>query len=115
MLFGRQLTNVARWRWLVGEVIVIIIGVLAALSIEQAWSERNDRILEIEYLKTIRSAVQDDIRYVAGFSRDQLIIKMDALEAIGPVARGFEPVPDDVEAFFRNISLAAVGGASPTY
>lgn len=115
MLFGKELANKTRWRWLIGEVAVVIIGVLAALSIEQAWSDRQDRNLEIEYLKTIRSAVLGDIEYVDGFSQDQLKIKMDALEAIGPVVRGFEPIPENVEEFLRNTSLGAIGGISPTY
>jgi len=36
-----RLINKTRWRWFVGELIVVIVGVLVALSIEQAWSDRN--------------------------------------------------------------------------
>lgn len=115
MLLGRHLFGEVRWRWLVGEVIVVIIGVLAALSIEQAWSNRLDREQELEYLKTIRSAVQGDIDFVSGYLQERLKLKMDAIEAIGPVVRGTMPVPDDVELFLENIGMGAVGAVSPTY
>lgn len=45
MLFGKHLIGEVRWRWLVGEVFVVILGVLIALSIEQIWSDRLDREL----------------------------------------------------------------------
>jgi hypothetical protein len=40
---------------------------------------------------------------------------MDAIEAVGPVVRGFAPMPDDLEQFLRNVGKAAIGGVSPTY
>ena len=42
-------------------------------------------------------------------------MKMDAVEAIGPVIRGFAPIPDDLEQFLKNVGKAAIGGVSPTY
>lgn len=115
MLFGKHLVGEARWRWLLGEVLVVIIGVLAALSIEQAWSDRLDRELELEYLKNIRAAVQADIGFVHNLSQERLQLKMDAIEAVGPIARGLEPIPDNLELFLTNISKGAIGGISPTY
>jgi hypothetical protein len=115
MFLGRHLVGKARWRWLVGEVLVVIIGVLAALSIEQTWSDRLDRQLELEYLKTIRTAVQADIDYVTETAQKRLKLKMDAIDAIGPVVRGFAPIPDDVGFFLTNVGMAAVAGISPTH
>jgi|GEM_PF-1401148 hypothetical protein len=115
MLFGKHLIGEVRWRWLVGEVFVVIIGVLIALSIEQIWSDRLDRELELDYLNTIRSAVQADIDFVSGYLQERLKIKMDALEAIGPVVRGSLPVPDNMELFLNNVGMGAVGAVAPTY
>lgn len=115
MFFNRNLFGEARWRWLIGEVLVVIIGVLAALSIEQAWSDRFDRIQELEYLKTIQSAVQADIGYMESWLQERLKLKMDAIEAVGPVVRGLAPVPDNVELFLKNIGMVAIGSVSPTY
>jgi len=115
MFFNRHLVGEARWRWLVGEVFVVIIGILAALSIEQAWSDRLDRNLELKYLKTIRSAVQADIGFIDDYLQERLKIKMNAIEAVGPVVRGLAPVPENVELFLTNIGMGAIGGVSPTY
>jgi hypothetical protein len=38
-----------------------------------------------------------------------------ALDAIAPVVRGVEPVPEDMETFLRNVTLGGIGGASPNY
>lgn len=115
MFFGRHLVGAARLRWLVGEVFVVIIGVLAALGIDQALSDRLDRQLELEYLKTIRDAVQADMDYVTNIRQKSLKRKMDAIHAVGPVVRGFAPVPDDVELFLTNVGMAAVGGIAGNY
>lgn len=74
-----RLINKTRWRWFVGELIVVIVGVLVALSIEQAWSDRKDRDLELEYLRTIQAAVIADIETVEGFLSARLEM------TIGPV------------------------------
>ena len=115
MFFGRHLVGVERLRWLIGEVFVVIIGVLAALAIDQAWSDRLDRQLELEYLKTIRGAVQADINYAADIRQTSLQRKMDAIDAVGPVVRGFAPIPDDIELFLTNIGMAASGGIAPSF
>lgn len=115
MFFNWHIVGEARWRWLVGEVLVVIIGILAALSIEQAWSNRLNQDQELEYVRTIRSAVQADIDFVEGYLREQMNRKMDAIEAVGPVVRGFAPVPDNVELFLMNIGYCAISGVSPTY
>ena len=114
MLFGRHLVGIERLRWLIGEVFVVIVGVLVALAIDQAWSDRLDRKLELEYLKGMRSAVQGDIEFNAGLRGPSIDRKLAAIEAVGPVVRGFEPIPDDIESFLRNIGMAASGGIAPS-
>jgi hypothetical protein len=114
MFFGRHLVGAARLRWLVGETFVVIIGVLAALAIDQAWSDLLDRQLELEYLKSIRGAVQADFDYATNIRQKTLNLKIDAIEAVGPVVRGFAPIPDDVELFLTNVGMVAAGGIAPT-
>jgi len=115
MRIDNKLRDGIRWRWLIGETLVIVIGVLIALGIEQAWSDRQDREFELAYLKRIHADVLRDIDFVDGFSRRRLAMKMDALDTIGPVVRGVRPLPGDVETFFKNVSRGAIGGVSPTY
>jgi hypothetical protein len=115
MLFGKHLVGEARWRWLLGELLVVIIGVLAALSIEKAWSDRLDRELEFDYLTAIRTAVQADIDFVDNFQQGLLKRKMDAIKAIGPTVRGLAPIPDNLELFLTNVGFAAIGGVAPNY
>ena len=115
MFFGRHLVGAERLRWLIGEVLVVIIGVLVALGIDQAWSDRVDRQLELEYLKSIRGAVQADMSHITNIRQESLIRKMEAIDAIGPVVRGFAPVPENFELFLSNVGMAASGGISPKY
>ena len=115
MRSDRKISDHVRWRWLIGETLVVVIGVLIAIGINEAWSYRQDRNLELDYVQRIHSEILRDIEYVDGFSRDQVSLKMDALDTIGPVARGFRPVPKDIKTFLHNVSLGAIGGVSPTY
>ena len=40
-----------RWRWLFWETLIIVIGVLIAFAVNDYWSDRQDRQLELQYLK----------------------------------------------------------------
>ena len=50
------------WRQSVAEFVVIVFGVLAALTIDQWWTEREDRNTEAEYISRIRADLNQDIR-----------------------------------------------------
>ncbi|MGI9200228.1 MAG: hypothetical protein ACR2QL_04165 [Woeseiaceae bacterium] len=113
MFFGRHLVGIERLRWLIGETLVVLIGVLAALAIDQAWSDRLDRQLEVEYLRGIRDAVVADINYALDYRQPGLQRKLAAIEAVAPVIRGDAALPDDIESFLTNIGLVAIGGVAP--
>jgi len=49
------------WQQAATEFVVIVFGVLAALTVNEWWSEREDRITESEYLARIRADIQTDI------------------------------------------------------
>ena len=113
-----QVTNIfnpeSGLRWLLSETLVVVLGVLIALGLNDYWVFRQERALELQYLGRIHADVSADIEFSDQFVRDLLERKFQALNAIAPIVRGSEPVPDDVELFLRNVSLGALGGASST-
>jgi len=115
MRMARALNAGSRPRWLVGEILVIVIGVLIALALDGYWTDRQERSLEAEYLSRIRSDVNADIDYLEQGAVSRLGTKLQALNAIAPIVRGQEPVPDDIETFLRNVALGGVFGASSSY
>jgi len=105
----------ARWRWLFWETLIIVLGVLIAFAVNDYWSDNNDRELELQYLMRLHSDLKSDEEWVTNYKKNAIPIKMAALDAIAPVVRGKQPVPEDVENFLRNVSLGGIGGASPNY
>ena len=104
-----------RWRWLFWETLIIVLGVLIAFAVNDFWSDRQDRVLEIQYLKRLHADIRSDEEWTTNYNQGQIIRKMAALDAIAPVVRGRKPVPDDLQAFLRDVTFAAIGGASPSY
>jgi len=110
----RLLKSGSRLQWLFGETLVVVLGVLIALSLDDYWTDRQERDLELQYLDRIIADVHADIDYVDGTIRDLWVRKLRVLDAIAPVVRGKEPVPEDAESFLRNVALGGMGGASST-
>jgi hypothetical protein len=104
----------SKLRWLLSETLVVILGVLIALGLNDYWTLRQEKILELEYLTRIQEDIGADIELIDQFGKRLLERKFKALDAIAPIVRGKAPVPEDVETFLRNVSLGALGGASPT-
>ena len=101
--------------WLLSETLVVVLGVLIALAINDYWTSHNERQLERQYLERLTGDLHSDIEYIDRNVSELLETKIAALDRIAPVVRGEEPVPEDVESFLRNVSLGASGGASSTY
>jgi len=101
-------------RWLLSETLVVVLGVLIALGLNDYWTYRQERVLELQYVRRIHADVSVDIERIDQFITDFLVRKLQALDAIAPVVRGEEPVPEDLESFLMNVSLGAIGGASST-
>jgi len=104
-----------RWRWLFWETLIIVIGVLIAFAVNDYWSDRQDRQLELQYLKRVHADVKSDEKWVSEIFANAVGRKMEALDAIAPVVRGMEPVPEDLETFLKNVALGGIGGAYPNY
>jgi len=115
MLWKNLVPSRAGLRWLFSETLVVVLGVLIALWINDYWSFRQDRILEREYIDRLLEDVDSDIAYVDNEVAQLLTTKFDALQAIRPVVYGEQSIPDDVESFLKTVSLAAIGGASSTH
>lgn len=108
------LTPGSRLQWLLSETLVVVLGVLIAISLDDYWTDRQERDLEIQYVARILEDIHADIDYVDAAIRDLWIRKLEALDAIAPIVRGRDPVPDDLESFLRNVALGGMGGASST-
>jgi hypothetical protein len=104
-----------RWRWLFWETLIIVLGVLIAFAVNDYWSDQQDRELELEYLKRVHTDLKRDEAWVSDYNEGPMKAKFEALDAITPVVRGREPVPDDVETFLVNVTRGGIGGASPYY
>lgn len=104
-----------RWRWLFWETLIIVIGVLIAFAVNDYWSDRQDRQLELQYLKRVHADVKSDEKWVSEIFANAVGRKMEALDAIAPVVRGMEPVPEDLETFLKNVAIGGIGGAYPNY
>jgi hypothetical protein len=104
-----------RWRWLFWETLIIVIGVLIAFAVNDYWSDRQDRQLELQYLKRVHADLKRDEDWVSAYYVGAVSRKMAALDAIAPVVRGMEPVPENLETFFSNVTLGGIGGAYPNY
>ena len=57
------------WRQTATEFVIIVVGVLAALAVDEWRSERNDRQIEAEYLFRLRTDIQADIENFIEFER----------------------------------------------
>ncbi len=113
------LTNMPKPRsglkWLLSETLVIVLGVLLALGLDDFWTARQERDLELQYLRRVQADVRADIDYIDQVVRERLDIKLQSLAVIAPIVRGQEPVPENVESFLRNVALGGLLGASSTH
>ena len=102
-------------RWLLSETLVVVLGVLIALWINDYWNQVQDRNLERDYILRLVEDVESDISYIENEVLQMLNTKIEALDSIRPVVYREQPIPEDVESFLRNVSLGALGGASSTH
>ena len=102
-------------KWLLSETLVIVLGVLLALGLDDFWTARQERDFELQYLRRVQADVRADIDYIDEVIRERLDIKLQSLAVIAPIVRGQEPVPENVESFLRNVALGGLLGASSTH
>lgn len=109
---GAPQTVVDRLRWLFAETLVIVIGVLIALGLDDYRTAQQERRLEIDYIQRIQDDLDQDFEYIAQIMQPRVKTKRASLELVAPVIRGQAPVPDDEFEFLKNVSLGGVLGGS---
>lgn len=83
------------------EFLVIVVGVLVALAVDEWSSSVQDEELEREYLEALAIDLgEDSVAYAAALAPN-VEEALTALDAIVPVARGAAAVPSDTVAFLR--------------
>jgi hypothetical protein len=109
---AKKTMSVKSIRWLVAETLVVVLGILIALGLDDYRTGINERRLAIEYVVRIQDDVDRDLRYLAAAWNPRLKLKRESLESIAPVIRGQSPVPADSVAFLKSVSLGGVMGTT---
>lgn len=98
----------------VSELVIIILGVLIALAVDQWNDGRRERGLEAAYLEALEGDLRSDSVRYADLFLPALATKDSALSAIAPVIRG-APLRGDTLAFLSTVALGGrLGSAQPT-
>lgn len=109
---ARKITSIKNIRWLVAETLVVVLGILIALGLDDYRTGLNERRLAIEYVGRIQDDLNRDLQYISTIFNPGLKIKRESLEAIAPIIRGQSPMPADRVAFLKSVSLGGVMGTS---
>ena len=73
------------WSYAVGELIIVTVGVLLALGINQWQQDRGDRALELKYAGRLKAELQEDIDRFKRFEESALSGKTKILKAFAKV------------------------------
>ena len=109
---GAKLFSAEKFRWLFAETLVIVLGVLIALGLDDYRTDLYERGLAIDYVQRIENDINRDLEFIAAVWYPGLKTKREALQFVAPIIRGESPVPDDTTKFLKNVSLGGVGGTS---
>lgn len=109
---GQRILSAPNFRWLLAETLVIVLGVLIALGLNDAWTQREERQLEISYLERLEQEFKGDLSYIHEVYLPGLEQKKIALESIAPYVRDQRPVPEESLEFLRNVSRGGILGGS---
>jgi len=107
-----RLISTDKLRWLFAETLVIVLGVLIALGLDDYQTGRYERRLATDYVQRIQGDLDQDLAYIENVWIPGLEIKRQSLESIAPVIRGQSPAPADTVKFFKTVSLGGVMGTS---
>lgn len=101
-----------RWTRPIGELFIIIVGVLIALAVDQWRASVQERELEQEYLVALKADLED--------TRDEIDATIGAFErflahgvAVSRVLDGEAPFPDDTLGFLASALQVTRGGFTP--
>lgn len=118
MIEGSQIQRIAdlvsaeKLRWLFAETLVIVLGILIALGLDDYLTDQYERQLAIDYVQRIQNDLSRDLEYIDRIWVQRLRIKRESLEIVAPVVRGQSPVPADIEEFLKHVARGGIAGAS---
>jgi hypothetical protein len=95
-----KLISTRNLRWLFAETLVIVLGILIALGLDDYRTGQFERRLAIDYLHRIQEDLSRDLDYIDRVWIERLKSKRESLDIIAPVIRGHSPVPADLEWFY---------------
>lgn len=107
-----DLVSAEKLRWLFAETLVIVLGVLIALGLDDYRTNQYERRLAIDYIQRIQNDLSRDLDYIDRIWVQRLKIKRESLEAIAPVIRRQVQLPDDVEEFLTLVARGGIAGTS---
>lgn len=107
-----DLVSAEKLRWLFAETLVIVLGVLIALGLDDYRTNQYERRLAIDYIQRIQNDLSRDLDYIDRIWVQRLKIKRESLEAIAPVIRRQVQLPDDVEEFLTHVARGGIAGTS---
>lgn len=101
MILRRFMQHFREQNWFaVGlDVLVVIVGILIALAIDEWRQDRADRALELKYIQNLINDLNTDKIILSDYKNNILSQKRKVLETIG----SFNEVPDELDAFLINI------------
>jgi len=73
------------WSYAIGELIIVTVGVLIALGINQWQQDQGDRALELQYANRLKADLQMDIHEFKNFEASALSGKTRVLKALATV------------------------------
>ncbi len=96
-------------RYAIGEIILVVIGILIALSINN-WNEnRKDHVLEKEYLSRLKEDIKFDISWTNNYILDRYKRKIESLENGKAYYQGNYVIKDTLQ-FLIDIGYGGVFG-----
>lgn len=104
--------SIEKVRWLIAETLVVVLGILIALGLDDYRTAQFEQRLAIEYIERMEDDLRSDLDYIANVWEPVLQRKRQALDSVAPVIREKHPVPDDIREFLYNVSLGGALGTS---
>ena len=94
-----------------GEIVLVVIGILIALQINN-WNEnRKDRILEKEYLTRLKDDIKIDLNWLSSYILDRHDRKVKSLQNGKAYYEGVYVIKDTMD-FLNNIGYGGVYGTA---
>ena len=91
-------------RYAIGEILLVVIGILIALQLNDCNENRKNRILEIHILKEIESNLNDDLNEI----RSDIAVKDSVILACGDIIQFINNNDIASESFFNNVAWMVV-------